>query len=123
LDTVPGLDFTLSQLHTVVPIVASISRFNTDPWVTWRSAFREVLKLKLEVDQGAGPEIQHRLRVWCSRANGDNADHCLAGANDALEYYQLINGEYEALKLSFDWAWLQDYYYKKYQSRPWSESV
>jgi hypothetical protein len=123
LDTEPGLDFTLSQLHTVVPIVASISRFNTDPWVTWRSAFREVLKLKLEVDQGAGPEIQHRLRVWCSKANGDNADHCLAGANDALEYYQLINGDYEALKLSFDWAWLQDYYYKKYQSRPWSESV
>jgi hypothetical protein len=123
LGTVPGLDFTLSQLHAVVPIVASISRFNTDPWVTWRSAFREVLKLKLEVDQGAGPEIQHRLRVWCSKADGDNADYCLTGANDALEYYQLVNGNYEALKLSFDWAWLQDYYYNKYQSRPWLESV
>ena len=123
LDTVPGLDFTLSQLHAVVPIVASISRFNTDPWVTWRSAFREVIKLKLEVDQGAGPEIQHRLRVWCSKANGDNADYCLAGANDALEYYQLVNGNYEALKLSFDWAWLQDYYYNKYQSRPWLKSI
>jgi hypothetical protein len=123
LDTVPGLDFTLSQLHTVVPIVASISRFNTDPWVTWRSAFREVLKLKLEVDQGAGPEIQHRLKVWCTRAQGDNADYCLAGANDALEYYQQVNGDYQALKLSFDWAWLQQYYHDKYQSSPWLESV
>lgn len=123
LDTRPGLDFTLSAAHEVVPICASISRFNTDPWITWRSAFREVLKLKLEVDQGAGAEIQHRLRVWCSRAEGDNAEHCLAGANDALDYYRRINGDYEALKLSFDWAWLQDFYYKKYQSRPWLESV
>ena len=26
-------------------------------------------------------------------------------------------------KLSFDWAWLQDYYYSLYNSRPWLESV
>jgi hypothetical protein len=123
LDTVPGLDFTLSQLHTVVPICASISRFNTDPWVTWRSAFREVLKLKREVDLGAGVEIQHRLRVWCDRAVGDNAEYCLAGANDALEYYTQTNGDYDALCLSFDWAWLKDYYYNKYKQEPWLESI
>jgi hypothetical protein len=119
LDTKPGLDFTLSALHTVVPICASISRFNTDPWITWRSAFREVLKLKLEVDQGAGIELQHRLRVWCKRAEGDNAEYCLQGANDALEYYNSVNGDYEMLKLSFDWPWLQDFYYTKHGSKIW----
>jgi hypothetical protein len=118
LDTVPGLDFTLSQLHTVIPVVASISRFNTDPWVTWRSAFREVLKLKREVDLGAGVEIQHRLRVWCERATGDNAEYCLLGATDALEYYQQVAGDYAALCLSFDWAWLKDYYYRKHGTEP-----
>jgi hypothetical protein len=123
LDTVPGLDFTLSALHTVVPVVASISRFNTDPWVTWRSSFREVLKLKLEVDNGAGAEIQHRLRVWCTRAEGDNAEHCLMGATDAIEYYNQVGGDYEKLKLSFDWAWLKEYYYSKYQTEPWLEFI
>lgn len=123
LDTVPGLDFTLSSAHAVVPIVASISRFNTDPWVTWRSAFREVLKLKREVDLGADVEIQHRLQVWCERAVGDNAEYCLAGANDALEYYARINGDYTALCLSFDWAWLKEYYYNRYQQQPWLESI
>jgi hypothetical protein len=122
LATVPGLDFTLSSAHAVVPIVASISRFNTDPWVTWRSAFREVLKLKREVDQGADVEIQHRLQVWCEKAVGDNADYCLAGANDALEYYAQTNGDYAALCLSFDWAWLKQHYYNRYQQRPWLES-
>ena len=123
LDTVPGIDFTLSAAHEVVPICASISRFNTDPWITWRSAFREVLKLKQEVDQGAGPEIQYRLKVWCERAQGDNAEECLAGANDALEYYVEVNGNDKLLQLSFDWAWLQDFYYSKYHSRPWLKSI
>jgi len=123
LDTVPGLDFTLSALHEVVPVVASISRFNTDPWVTWRSAFREVLKLKREVDLGADVEIQHRLRVWTTQAQGLNAEHCLQGAQDALTYYDKTQGRLEDLMRSFDWAWLQDYYYSLYQQRPWLESV
>ena len=123
IDTVPGIDFTLSAAHEVVSICASISRFNTDPWITWRSAFREVLKLKQEVDQGAGVEIQYRLKIWCTEAQGENADHCLQGANDALDYYQQVNGVDEKLKLSFDWDWLQDYYYAKYQTQPWLETI
>ena len=119
LDTAPGLDFTLSKLHTVIPEVASISRFNTDPWITWRSAFREVLKLKLEVDEGAGLELRHRLRVWCERAEGDNAEYCLQGANDALEYYNSVSGDYEMLKLSFDWPWLQQFYLDKHGVQLW----
>ena len=119
LDTAPGLDFTLSKLHTVIPEVASISRFNTDPWITWRSAFREVLKLKLEVDEGAGFELQHRLRVWCELAEGDNAEYCLQGANDALEYYNSVSGDYEMLKLSFDWPWLQQFYLDKHGVQLW----
>ena len=123
LDTQPGLDFTLSAAHEVVPICASISRFNTDPWVTWRSAFREVLKLQREVDQGADVEIQYRLNTWLTVAHGENAQWCLQGAADAAQYYQSVNGDYAMLKLSFDWAWLQDHYYSLYQQRPWLESI
>jgi hypothetical protein len=122
-DTKPGLDFTLSAAHEVVPICASISRFNTDPWITWRSAFREVLKLQREVDQGADVEIQYRLNTWLTVAHGENAQWCLQGACDAQRYYQSINGDYDGLKLSFDWAWLQDHYYDLYHQRPWLESV
>jgi hypothetical protein len=113
----------LSAAHEVVPVCASISRFNTDPWVTWRSAFREVLKLQREVDQGADVEIQYRLNTWLNVAHGENAQWCLQGAADAQHYYQSINGDYDGLKLSFDWAWLQDYYYAKYQTQPWLETI
>jgi hypothetical protein len=119
LDTDPGLDFTLSKVHTVVPECISISRFNTDPWITWRSAFRETMKLQREVVLGAGPEIQHRLKTWCTVAEGENAEWCIQGALDGVEYHNTVNGDYEALKLSFDWAWCQDYYYSKYKTKIW----
>ena len=123
LETDPGLDFTLSKAHEVVPICASISRFNTDPWITWRSAFRETMKLQREVVLGAGLEIQHRLETWCTKAEGENAEWCIQGALDGVEYHNLVNGDYAALKLSFDWAWCQEYYYKKYGKKIWLETV
>ena len=121
LDTDPGLDFTLSKAHDVIPICASISRFNTDPWITWRSAFREVLKLQREVDDGATIEIEHRLHIWCTVAQGENAEYCLQGAQDALKFYQSVNGDYIALKQSFDWEWCQNYYYSLYKRKLWLE--
>jgi hypothetical protein len=117
------LDFTLSKLHTVVPVVASIAQFNTDPWVTWRSAFREVIKLQQEVDNGAGPEIQFRLKTWCEKAEGDNAEYCLAGANDALEFYHSVNADPKELQKSFHWDWIKQWYYNKYQREIWLESI
>jgi hypothetical protein len=122
LDTVPGIDFTLSSPHEVVPVCASISIFNEDPWLTWRSSFREVLKLKQEVDRGAGVEIQYRLKVWCSLATGENAEFCLAGANDAMAFYAQVSGDPVELQKSFDWAWLQDFYYSLYNTTPWSKA-
>ncbi len=114
------LDFTLSKKHTVVPEVASIAQFNTDPWVTWRSAFREVIKLKQEVDNGAGIEIRHRLDTWCKRADGENAEYCLAGANDALEFYHSVDANPDELQKSFHWEWIKDWYYNKYKVKIWA---
>mgnify|MGYP006233563581 FL=1 len=117
LDTDAGLDFTLSSNHDTIPIVASISRFNEDPWITWRSAFREVLKLKREVDLGdPRPEIKYRLKTWCSKAQGENAEWCLQGANDALKYYKTEKGSYNALLNSYDWPWLTTYFEERYKS-------
>ena len=45
-----GLDFTLSARHGVVPVVGSIAEFNTDKHATWRTAFRECIKLGLNND-------------------------------------------------------------------------
>jgi hypothetical protein len=104
----PGLDFTLSQPHESVPVLSGTAHFNQDAWMTWRTAFREVLKLKYFQDTAPTLETEHRLNTWLTVAQGEHAEYCLMGAVDAVEYYAEVAGDYELLKLSFDWAWLQD---------------
>ena len=104
----PGIDFTLSQPHESVPLLSGIAHFNQDVWMTWRTAFREVIKLKHFDAVSPTLENTHRLNVWCTQAKGDYSEYCLAGANDAVDYYNEVNGDYEKLKLSFEWAWLRE---------------
>ena len=109
----PGIDFTLSQPHESVPILSGIAHFNQNPWMTWRTAFREVVKLKHFMATQPTLETAERLRVWCDVAEGAFADDCLQGARDAVKYYNEVNGDYELLKLSFEWQWLKERYESK----------
>lgn len=109
-----GLDFTLSKEHAVVPILSATAHYNTTPELTWRTAFREVLKLKDDVVKTGSIESNHRLKIWLTKAEGNNAEWSLLGANDAIEYYTDVNGDYQKLLLSFEWDWLQKYYATKY---------
>ena len=102
----PGIDFTLSQAHEVVPILSGTAHFNQSAWMTWRTAFREVVKLKYSMATEPTLETEERLRVWCTVAQGMYAEYCLQGANDAVDYYNEVGGDYKKLKLSFEWDWL-----------------
>jgi glutaredoxin-related protein len=48
-------------------------------------------------------------------AQGQYADNCIQGANDAVEYYNSVNGDFDKLKLSYEWAWLKQYFNAKHQ--------
>lgn len=103
----PGIDFTLSQPHETVPLLSGTARFNQDPWTTWRTAFREVVKLKHFMSTQPTLETEHRLDTWLTVAKGDYAEWCLLGARDAVNYYIEVAGNYDKLMLSFEWAWLK----------------
>jgi len=109
-----GLDFTLSKPHAVVPVVSAIAHYNTTPELTWRTAFRECIKLKDDVEKTGSVESQYRLETWLTVGDGDYAEFSILGARDAVDYYQLTNGDYTELMRSFEWAWLKDYYATKY---------
>ena len=104
----PGIDFTLSQPHESVPLLSGTAKFNQDPWMTWRTAFREVVKLKHFMATQPTIETENRLDTWCSIADGDYAEWCLRGAHDAVDYYEEVAGDYDQLMLSFEWAWLKN---------------
>ena len=99
-----GLDFTLDDEHEIVPLISGTAMYNTDPFSTWRTAFREVLKLKADDSD----ESRVRLDAWLNKADGDFGQFSIKGALDAEEYYDEVAGDFDALKLSYEWAWLRD---------------
>lgn len=102
-----GIDYTLSAKHEVVPVVSAIASFNSNPYQTWRTAFREASKLAQYIDENRSLETRHRLNVWTSKAEGKFAEWCLRGARDGKEFYEQHKDDAVALKQAFDWRWLK----------------
>ena len=74
--------------------------------MAWRTAFRECLKLRGSQDV----ESQYRLDKWLTVANAvPNAEYSVLGAEDAVEYYDAVQGDFAELYKSYDWAWLASY--------------
>jgi len=109
-----GLDFTLSRAHAVIPRVSAVAHYNTTPELTWRTAFRESIKLKDDVVKTGSVESSYRLDTWLTVGNGDYAEFSILGAEDAVDYYNKVNGDYTELMRSFEWAWLREYYASRY---------
>jgi len=103
-----GLDFTLDNDHEVVDMNSGIAMYNTDAWSTWRTAFREALKLKATiVDNPNDTASIERLMAWSTKGEGMYGDYSIKGALDAIEYYDEVNGDMDKLRLSYEWEWLR----------------
>ena len=100
-----GLDFTLDQLHEVVPILSGEAMYYDSAWIAWRTAFREALKLRASLPD---VENEYRLKVWLDVDHGPG-QWSKKGAEDAVEYYEEVGGDFEALRKSYEWAWLASY--------------
>jgi len=103
---VRGLDYTMDSKTEVLSINCGVSTFNTSPWDAWRTAFREVIKLKHYTDN----DSKRRLDAWLTIKNGLFGDYCIKGATEAVQYYDEVGGDMEKLMLSYDWEWLYKYY-------------
>jgi len=113
-NTGQGLDFTLDQPHEVVPIVSGTANYHDSDWMCWRTAFREVLKLKASLPD---VENEHRLRTWLGVDRSDGA-WSQKGAEDAVEYYDSVGGDPKELQKSYEWAWLATYAFVKRSLTP-----
>ena len=103
----PGLDFTLSKPVTVVPILSAVNKLDETPLLAWRTAFREVIKLKL---QKPTVEEKYRLKKWTTLGKGDNAEWVNNGALDGVAYIEEGNDPY----MSYDFEWIKKYFEERY---------
>jgi len=112
-----GLDMTTEVMKdiTVIPTVSNETRFNTDEFSTWRSAFRECVKLCYHVEQNPDDwQTREKLRVWLEADYGRPfTEYSLKGAADAVEFVRKnINSLKMLLKIN-DRKWLEREFTKK----------
>jgi len=104
-----GLDFTMDQLHEVVPVLSGEAHYYSSNWIAWRTAFRECIKLRASLPD---VENEYRLKQWL------DVDHSpeqwsRKGAEDAVEFYDQVNGNPTELQKSYEWDWLASYAFMK----------
>ena len=105
------VDMTTSIGAKFVPKfeVANTTAFNTDPFNTWRSAFRECTKLSSNIiDHNKQIDDTYRLEVWCTRGeNRKFGEYALLGAQQGRDFGTHYKNNTEALRKINDWEWLR----------------
>ena len=109
------LDFTLSQPHEVVPIVASESLLAPDNYTAWKNAFREVSKLALWQNKKPTVETGYRLKKWLETDN----EWLAKGSKDGKQFTEEC--EYDEDKILQTYTW--DFCREKFKSLYPTETV
>jgi hypothetical protein len=104
--TKPDVTTSISNNFKFINVVSNITIFNTDPFNSWKSAFRECCKLASRIiDRQQDEETQYRLDVWCNKSTDSYA---LDGASAGRDYGLENKNNLEALKMINDFTWLEE---------------
>ena len=86
--------------------ISCVTAFNVDAFSTWRSAFRECVKLYTS-------NKMSKLNEWLkSDPDKPFGKYAVLGANDACEYAKEFSTDHNALLKINDYNWLREYFNK-----------
>lgn len=103
----PDMTTSLADSYIKVNILATEHRFNYNPYSTWRTAFREAVKLSSGINKNNNDkESQERLTMWCEAGIETQYGYfAIQGARQGVEYAQSKNADFTLVN---DFAWLED---------------
>jgi len=90
--------------------ISNVTAFNTDPFNTWKSAFRECTKLASAIIPNAdNTDNEYRLKVWCERGEKrEYGEYAMLGAQQGADFGKHYSNNIDALKLINDFDWLKE---------------
>jgi hypothetical protein len=108
----PDMTTSISDKFQVMKQVSNITAFNIDEFSTWRSAFRECVKLSSKsIDRNYDQETETRLKVWCTVGkNQPFGIYSIGGALAGYRYGTANVGDMEALTKINNFDWLMEEY-------------
>jgi hypothetical protein len=108
----PDMTTSISGKFKSIPIISNVNKFNTDPYNTWKSSFRECCKLASRIiDRQLDAETQERLDTWCEKSTDYYA---IAGAIAGRGYGLKNKNNIDALKKINDFKWLKEQFDERY---------
>lgn len=98
---------SISKKFKPVQVVSNITAFNTDPFNTWKSAFRECAKLASKnIDRQKDDETDERLNTWTTVGHDrDFGEYAIKGAVAGMEFGL---SSQDNLQLINDFDWLKE---------------
>ena len=112
--TTADMTTSISSKFKAVSRISNVTVFNTDEFSTWRSAFRECVKLASRViDNTYDEDTEMRLMVWCSTGrNKPFGEYAIAGAKAGKEFgSKNVGNLIELIKIN-DFEWLKEKFHE-----------
>ena len=107
-DSTVDMSTSIAKHYVPVQRISNVTAFNSDPYSTWKTAFRECVKLSGNaIESNPSADTLARLLTWCTV--GESAPfgkYCLDGANMGREYGSANRGNTVALQMINDFGWL-----------------
>ena len=106
----PDMTTSISTKFQKMDDISNVTKFNTGPFETWKSAFRECAKLSSKViDRQKSGETDERLKTWTTLGHDrDFGEYAIRGATAGMEYGISNQGDVAALKNINDFDWLKE---------------
>jgi len=90
--------------------ISNVTAFNTDPFNTWKSAFRECTKLSSSIiPNGDNTDNEYRLKVWCDRGiKRPFGEYAILGAQQGRDFGIRYRDKPKTLARINDFDWLKE---------------
>ena len=100
----PDMTTTLADSYIKVNVLASEHRFNYSAYATWRTAFREAVKLSSGINKNNNDqETIERLDMWCQAGiESEFGYFSIQGARQGVEYANSAAANYNLVN-NFEW--------------------
>jgi len=105
----PDMTTSISKRFKVIKEVSNINKFNTDALSTWRTAFRECVKLSSRIIPGQlDKETTERLNTWCyNNSSAPFSEYARGGASAGEWFGKTYKDDNEMLSKINDYDWLE----------------
>ena len=102
----------------VITEISCVTKFNTSAFNTWKSAFREVIKIgSSRIKNQKSIESATRIETWITETleDAEFGNYAKEGANAGMRYLFSNREDIEALNKINDTAWLEEFFNNEYR--------